>query len=516
MYISPGSVHGRLRERVSFWREEIKASQYICGIVSSGYRLPFVKFSKPSFQENHRCSKADKEFVALPIAELVVSDCVQKVTGPPLVCSPLQVVAKDGGKRRLVIDLRYVNLFLHKFKFKYEGLDIAAQYLEKGHWFTTFDLKSGYHHIEIHPDYWSYLGFSWIEDGTRVFYVFKVLPFGLATACYIFTKVLWSLVSCWRSMGLKVVLYVDDGICIAKSKNVAAKGTAIILKDLKESGFLVNKDKSALAPQRDGKWLGFRIDLNTGKFYIPQHKMNKLRSALAIILKKQVASARDIAKITGLLMSMSIAIGPNVRLRTRGMYAMINRRKFWNEKLAISIDAREEIDFWLQNVESLNGRQFVWSPSATRVAYSDASSSGYGGYTVEVGPHFSHGLWTKEEAKHSSTWRELKAVYMVLQALTTKLEGQTVKWCTDNQSVVHIINTGSRRPHLQDGAVAIYEECIQRSIKLEMVWIPREKNEIADYLSRIVDINDWQVDPELFWWLHNMWGPFKSITLPVI
>ena len=69
------------------------------------------------------------------------------------------------------------------------------------------------------------------------------------------------------------------------------------------------------------------------------------------------------------------------------MYAMINRRKFWNEKLTVSIDAREEIDFWLQKVESLNGRQFVWSPSATRVAYSDASSSGYGGYTVEVGPH---------------------------------------------------------------------------------------------------------------------------------
>ena len=46
-------------------------------------------------------------------------------------------------------------------------------------------------------------------------------------------------------MGLKVVLYVDDGICIAKSKNVAVKGTAIILKDLKDSGFLVNKESCA-------------------------------------------------------------------------------------------------------------------------------------------------------------------------------------------------------------------------------------------------------------------------------
>ena len=37
----------------------------------------------------------------------------------------------------------------------------------------------------------------------------------------------------------------------------------------------------------------------------------------------------------------------------------------------------------------------IWfESSATRVAYSDASSLGYGEYVVEIGPSISHGHWT--------------------------------------------------------------------------------------------------------------------------
>ena len=74
------------------------------------------------------------------------NSCAVKVDTPPLVSSLLQVVARDGGKCRLMIDLRYVIQYLHKFKFKYEGLDVAAQLLENYIWMTMFDLQSGYHH----------------------------------------------------------------------------------------------------------------------------------------------------------------------------------------------------------------------------------------------------------------------------------------------------------------------------------------------------------------------------------
>ena len=84
----------------------------------------------------------------------------------------------------------------------------------------------------------------------------------------------------------------------------------------------------------------------------------------------------------------------------------------------------------------------------------------------------------------SSTWRESKAVYDVLRSFASKLEGHAVKWFSDNQAVVWIVQVGSGKPHLQEGALSIFELCFQHGIKLEMEWVPRSANEMADYNQR--------------------------------
>ena len=52
-----------------------------------------------------------------------------------------------------------------------------------------------------------------------------VLPFGLATACYLFTKLLQPLVKSWRFQGLQTVIYLDDGIAAVEGKLEAAKAS---------------------------------------------------------------------------------------------------------------------------------------------------------------------------------------------------------------------------------------------------------------------------------------------------
>ena len=60
--------------------------------------------------------------------------------------------------------------------------------------------------------YWKYLGFQWRnEEGLEEWFVFCVLPFGLSTAPYVFTKVTCVLVRHWRSDGIRCQLYMDDG-----------------------------------------------------------------------------------------------------------------------------------------------------------------------------------------------------------------------------------------------------------------------------------------------------------------
>ena len=53
----------------------------------------------------------------------------------------------------------------------------------------------------------------------------------------------------------------------------------------------------------------------------------------------------------------------------------------------------------------------------------------------------------------SFTWQELYAVRLVLEALKSKLENERVRWFTDNQNVVRIVQYGSRQPALQDDAL---------------------------------------------------------------
>ena len=60
---------------------------------------------------------------------------------------------------------------------------------------------------------------------------------------------------------------------------------------------------------------------------------------------------------------------------------------------------------------------------------------------------------------------------------------------------------------LQEIAVNILSTLMQTAIRLEMAWIPREKNQQADYLSRLVDHDDWMLNPYIFQWIDSIWGP---------
>ena len=111
----------------------------------------------------------------------------------PTVVNPLSASVQSKGKKkkRLILDLQDPNYFVMKSKVKFEDaktmlfsfVDTSQNRL------FSFDIKSGYHHIDIFPPDQEFLGFSWFKDGFTHFYKFTVLPFGLSTGPYIFIKV---------------------------------------------------------------------------------------------------------------------------------------------------------------------------------------------------------------------------------------------------------------------------------------------------------------------------------------
>ena len=95
----------------------------------------------------------------------------------------------------------------------------------------------------------------------------------------------------------------------------------------------------------------------------------------------------------------------------------------------------------------------------------------------------------------------------VLVSIAPKLQNMRVRWFSDNQNVVHILEVGSHQPHLQAELLKIVEVCMQHNIRMEPGWVPREENQLADYFSRIVDLDDWQLDSGAFRLLDGLWGP---------
>jgi len=87
------------------------------------------------------------------------------------------------------------------------------------------------------------------------------------------------------------------------------------------------------------------------------------------------------------------------------------------------------------------------------------------------------------------------------------LQHKYVKWFSDSQSCVQIINAGSTKPELQDLALKIFQICLERKIDLRVQWIPRSQNQIADYLSKMGNSDDWEVSQYFFDFIDKLWGP---------
>ena len=151
--------------------------------------------------------------MSLAVNDLLDSNLIEEMFSAPNIVNPLSVSTCSSGKQRLILDLRHVNAFVYKQKFKGEDLSVATQIFDKGFYLFKFDLKSGYHHIEIFPEHCKFLTFAWgFGTGNFRYFQFCVLPFGLSSAPCIFTKMLKPLQQSSRRRGIPIAIFLDYGL----------------------------------------------------------------------------------------------------------------------------------------------------------------------------------------------------------------------------------------------------------------------------------------------------------------
>ena len=98
-------------------------------------------------------------------------------------------------------------------------------------------------------------------------------------------------------------------------------------------------------------------------------------------------------------------------------------------------------------------------------------------------------------------------MHFALTSFKNSVQGKTVKWHSDNQGAVRIVDIGSPNTELHSIALDIFDFCRKFNVRFVSQWVPRELNTCADDISNIIDFDDWYTTQGFFAHLDHIWAP---------
>ncbi|CAI7798244.1 unnamed protein product [Closterium sp. NIES-54] len=224
---------------------------------------------------------------------------------------------------------------------------------------------------------------------------------------------------------------------------------------------------------------------------------------------------RQVARITGMLASMGVALGATARAFSHAMLQVINDAPSWKSSVIIPPPAAEELNFWLEEFDRFNGAPFHIRNSYDAIIHVDASAHSWGATLTRFPGGLEEASTTMPELLRatSSTQREIEGVLWALQTYSSKITHKQVLVRVDNQGVLFILRKGGlRSPDLTTACQGIIRTCMEHGTRLIIEWIPRELNSHADELSKAIDHDDYSLKTPWFRILERRWGP-HSIDL---
>ena len=453
-------------------------------------------------------SDEEESFARSEIAENIARGSVLRwpfAEHRPHVVLSLAIARNAEGKLRLILDARYVNLWLQYLPFSFETLTDLVQQGEQGAFMATWDLKAGYHHVPLAASLWPLLGFR--MDGQ--FYVFCCLPFGLSQAPYVFTRVMQCAHEWTRSQHHRLTAMIDDAATVHESRHGAARaaGATVLLEAA--LGFVHSRAKCCLWPQQEQQFLGLLVDWQHAELRVPEKKLVRLRSMCERLqqhhCEKVLRSALGLLASCMPALKLTALLGRWVRLAGEGDRA---------------VDAQDAaaLTFLVENLGKLNGRPMrarapvlelnadralarQWPQDAGNelAVACDASETAYGAFVAgALEWRMVLDLSEAERAAQlSSTLRELRgfsAALRGLEAANRLSPGQAVQIWTDSQPAYACCVRMRGRGQVFAEVCSVHLLAWRTAIDLSFVWVPREHEALraADELSKWVDGSDWR------------------------
>lgn len=540
-YFQAGNLSNHLSEWeyvLSDYPKKDDISRYLCrGVDVTEFLVPFKgnfqgqrynhDLPPSQFFANAKSCDQFTGFICTTIMERVSNGSLN-IVGKVGLCKPPHLVMPitiEPSKPRMCHDERFLNCWTKDCPFTLDYLTDLIRYVDQDHFQSTFDDKSGYDHVRLHPPSHKYFGLEW----QGWYFSYATLPFGWKASAYLYHSIGLAATSFIRSCGVPCAQYIDDrhigqlrlpqdykGESLTNSQ-LADMAAFIACSTLISLGYFIGLSKSCLKPVTVVRFLGYLCDSERQAFILPQDKRLKFAALREAILENKSVSLKNLQRFSGKTISFALLV-PAAKLYTNATYqAIAKANKSSTTKIDLSEALRLEILHW-RFLDSWDDCLPWRSEFHVQIqTFSDASNTGWGGFLLEKGKARSEtrGYWDTQERELPITAKETLALLYSLKNLAEGHMNSKVDVFVDSKVLVACWERQlSKSAVIADALKGIFRFCAARGLDLSLRYIPSSENP-ADASSRVLSDLDAMLSETCWRRLDQTFGP-HSIDLMAI
>jgi uncharacterized protein YqgQ len=491
---------GRISDCAKKWAEI--TSDWVILQAVRGFHINFPEVptqERPARELKY--SQAEREFMKKEIQELLNKGVIQQVehVEGEYISNVFLREKKDKGKFRMILNLKKLNEYIPKQKFKMDTLIAAITMVHEGCWFLSLDFTDAYYSVRIAPESRKFLRFEF--EGNL--YEFTCLPNGLRPAPRLFTKLVKVPLAVLRKQyGINITAYLDDTLLIFDSPEEAIHYGEIASELFQELGFMISFKKSVIVPTQRIEFLGVIIDSRAMNITLPAEKSRQIKEEVKTLIESDRCTIRFMAHVLGKLQATAsansfAALHTKEIEKAKNINLRVQRGQF-DASMEVPDRVKSELTWWLQNSSSISAPILTGDPEY--VIFTDASLKGWGYYDPQT-KESGGGRWSEYEGQKHINVLELMAVELALKIRCENTYNKHVRVMSDNTTTVASIKKQGSL-HSQDCnrvAQRIWTFMLQRGNWISAAHCPGVENVEADRASREFKENlEWTLNQKIF------------------
>ncbi|SAL96876.1 hypothetical protein [Absidia glauca] len=206
--------------------------------------------ARPVHRTPYKMSPRELKELKRQLDELLALRLIRPSTSPW--GAPVLFVRKKDGSLRMCVDYRALNQLTIRNKHPLPRIDECLEQLSGARYFSSIDLKSGYHQVRIHQEDIPKTAFT-TRYGS---FEFVVLPFGLTNAPPTFQRLMNRVLGDY--LDRFCLVYLDDILIYSKTKEEHMEHVRLVLECLRRERLYANMKKCTFM-QDTVTFVGFEI-----------------------------------------------------------------------------------------------------------------------------------------------------------------------------------------------------------------------------------------------------------------